>query len=205
MCVLQGRGVMLPSELTFRPPWAVNSPGENFPVLMIGGSSITMAFYIAYNQCPENEHIKTTLLEGLPNVAVFTCKTPVGVIRWLRDWHNNFHGGSDLSVLELLLLSRRIVADWSAHCVIHAITARNSHDSHGGSRDSLCWKFIQDGKYDHGPESMLEFIHTRTFLNIAEGQQWYHPIHSLLEQCGDFQSVAVPNKDRVHCSNKSMR
>ncbi len=60
------------------------------------------AFYIAHEQEPKNPEILATLREGLHNVKLLSERTPRSVLEYLRDVHNAFHKGSDVSFNEML-------------------------------------------------------------------------------------------------------
>ena len=69
---------------------------------MITWGTLSTAFYEAHVMAPDNENVVASLAEGLPNAAVYHSRTPADVIRFLRDYHNQFHNGSGYSVIELL-------------------------------------------------------------------------------------------------------
>eukprot|EP00959_Pyramimonas_sp_CCMP1952_P387427 8119238-Pyramimonas_sp.AAC.1 len=70
------------------------------PALMVTYGALSRAVYKAAKKWPENRMVQVSLTRGLRNATLFDSRTPKDVIRWLRDWHNEFHNGSRFTLLQ---------------------------------------------------------------------------------------------------------
>ena len=74
---------------------------EGVPVFeLLTFGTLTSAVYLAHKRSPENPHIKDAVLGGVEGCVVLHAKTPLDVIRWLRDFHNLFHGGQSYGLMQ---------------------------------------------------------------------------------------------------------
>lgn len=82
-------------------PWVVEAKDPNQYLLLTYGT-LAEAVYQAYEQEPTNGQIIATIRAGISNAMVFNQQTPDCVLKWLMNFHNLFHGGSNPSFIELL-------------------------------------------------------------------------------------------------------
>lgn len=76
--------------------WFCFGPGEvePFDAVSWGGRTDNMFVLMEDPLTSENEFVKASRLQGVPAARIFTSQMPRKVRRWLRDYHNGFHGGA---------------------------------------------------------------------------------------------------------------
>ncbi|CAK0815268.1 unnamed protein product, partial [Prorocentrum cordatum] len=73
---------------------------SGMPALMVTYGTLSRAVYKAAKKWPENKMAQVSLTRGLRNATLFDSRAPKDVIRWLRDWHSEFHNGSRFTLLQ---------------------------------------------------------------------------------------------------------
>jgi hypothetical protein len=82
-----------------------------------------------------------SLAVGLKYVDLYNVNTPADVLRWLKKYHNEFHGGSATSFLEVFDDAERAQASWAIYKRDNMISA-----SSGKERALLRVGFVQMGR-----------------------------------------------------------
>ncbi|CAK0872892.1 unnamed protein product [Prorocentrum cordatum] len=140
-------------------PWAVASPTtDSFPLLMISYGTLTRAVYNAHERAPGNPFVKRSIERGLQNVTVFDARLPDDVLTWLRDWHNEWHGGSRFTLIQCWQLISQMDSDFDA-------LSTSEH------RYEKIWDYITDtykSVSDRKIRSENEFIRGRTMINLLK-------------------------------------
>lgn len=136
-------------------PWMIFSEGQQLPLQAITWASLSRSFYHAAQMEPDNKFIKNALKAGLRRCRRLHENTPDDVIAWLRDYHNQFHGGARFSFTELLTEIPEIEEGWVAYRTQHGITARLGAGTAGGDSktavtyEKVYWQWVKanhDGK-----------------------------------------------------------
>ncbi|CAK0806410.1 unnamed protein product, partial [Prorocentrum cordatum] len=73
---------------------------SGMPALIVTCGTLSRAVYKAAKKWPENKMVQVSLARGLRNATLFDSRAPKDVIRWLREWRNEFHNGSRFSLLQ---------------------------------------------------------------------------------------------------------
>jgi hypothetical protein len=84
--------------------WAMIDPRDAKKRWLITFGTLTHAIYIAHKRDPTNPFIIEALATGIRGCTEFHQRTPVDVVRFLRDVHNDFHKGSKYSIETLFLV-----------------------------------------------------------------------------------------------------
>eukprot|EP00959_Pyramimonas_sp_CCMP1952_P368765 7724312-Pyramimonas_sp.AAC.1 len=113
-------------------PWAVFSPGGQLPYLMISYGTLSRAVYRAAAEDPKNKMVKLTLKQGLRHMTVLDHRTPDDVIRFLIDFHNDWHKGSTFTLLQMFNLAKTYIAAFKANKAVQ------------GDEYGCIWDFIVD-------------------------------------------------------------
>eukprot|EP00971_Amphidinium_carterae_P325981 6456573-Amphidinium_carterae.1 len=69
--------------------------------------------------------LQASVEKGLPGCRILHPNTPNNVLQWLRDYHNQFHGGHSRTPSELLLHVDTMEEAWSAQRTVIGITAKS--------------------------------------------------------------------------------
>lgn len=88
------------------------SPGHTFPLRLFTAGQTTHAFYLALEHAPDNINVQLSVKDGIQQVIAFLESTPIAVIRWARDYFNQFHDGAAVTFLELLEESLIEASEW---------------------------------------------------------------------------------------------
>ena len=83
-------------------PWLVASMVGVFPLLAVAWGSLITAVYDFMESEPNHPIAIKLKAEGLKFVAVFSHRTPMTVLVWLKGYHNEFHDGHKPSVCDWL-------------------------------------------------------------------------------------------------------
>ena len=154
-------------------PWLAYSRGQNLPMLAISWGSLSRSFYHAVEIASSNPFVLSALAAGLRGCRRLHERTPEDVIAWLRDYHNQFHGGASYSFAELLTDITEIEEGWVAYKTKNGITARLGAGSSGNSLtyEKLYWQWVQknhDGKVSSWKQydSAKSLVHTLMRLRL---------------------------------------
>eukprot|EP00959_Pyramimonas_sp_CCMP1952_P199040 4163201-Pyramimonas_sp.AAC.1 len=111
-------------------PWAIMSEGDKPPYKLVSCGALTRAIYNAFDREPQNKNVIETLNAGLEGVALYSHKAPVDVLRWLRDFHDEFRGGSGFTLLELYEPVEKIEGMWKAEAILKGYDVSNQVSRH---------------------------------------------------------------------------
>jgi hypothetical protein len=96
---------------------------------MLSFGNLSRAIYIAHTEEGDaNELVNASITAGLD--AMMLDNPPNDVVDWLRDWHNSFHGGMEVTYLQTLQDFSSMDADWRVHAIEEGITTRGSRRPH---------------------------------------------------------------------------
>ena len=168
-------------------PWAVLSEGEQPPFNLISYGTLARAIYRAAQAEPDNPNVLATLEQGLENLQVYSSKTPIDVIRWLRDFHNEFHGGSGFTVLELLKLVEKIEAQWKAHATLKGLSVSNVKAREEWINSAYPGKVASNHNYCEAKAT----IHAMRRLGV------YDEVTKMIGQLCDFNDRGLKNDELV--------
>ncbi len=187
-------------------PWCQLSEGNQAPYRMITYRQLTKGFYLAYSRVDaktkknnsddnkDKDKMKAVVAMsadvGLTNTRCLHWQTPPDVVEWLRDWHNNFHGGSKVSYVEVLQNIPRMLADWEVHARSERLTYRGCGDG-DSSWDALRWSWLST-RADCIKTGVLTsrnaFDDGKSFVNSAKSLMWYDRFITLMKQTCVFHS-----------------
>lgn len=99
--------------------WGVENDDGTIALITYG--TLASAVYEAHAKAPSNQFVIQALENGITGAVIFSNRMPQDCIRFLRDYHNSFHGGSKYSLMELyaapLLVLVACVCDFCCACV----------------------------------------------------------------------------------------
>ena len=90
-------------------------------------------------------------------------KVPDEVVLWLRDWHNQLHKGSGVSVMQLIGETPKIESEWKAHCFEKNISSKNGDGKE--SYESISSKWI-DANYGMTFHAYNRWKHAKSVSTI---------------------------------------
>ena len=109
---------------------------------MITWGHLCLAIYRAHAEEPGNPQVICTVQGGVKDATVFNPKTPTDVVSWLKNLHNEFHGGAERSFLEICEDILTVEAAWkSANHKTKDISQRGAQTPAG--YNSIYWAWIQ--------------------------------------------------------------
>ena len=94
-------------------PWVI--AGTDCLFYHMSYATLAESVYEALERDPTNQNINITFRNGIPGAIVFTPRTPVDVLEYLKELHNNFHGGVATSFLEVYGKVDEVEAGWIVH------------------------------------------------------------------------------------------
>ena len=165
------------------------SKDRSFPVRAVTGGQLTGAFYNALTAEPENRLLQISLQQGLKNVITLSETMPDSVIRWLRDYYNQFHGGCGVSFLELIEESAHANASWDSFKNVRGITANTGWE--GKSYHDAMMEFMQKHHGNEFPEKET-FMAARAVYNyLSKDTGLYDKFKKWSEDNLDFTAADI--------------
>jgi hypothetical protein len=67
---------------------------------LITYGTLTSAMYVAADRSPDNPMVKSSVEAGVEDCIILHSKTPLDVVRWMRDFHNQWHGGQGYTIMQ---------------------------------------------------------------------------------------------------------
>ena len=125
-------------------PWAMYSAGNRPPYHMLTWGTMVRGIYDALQQDPTNSNprLKELRTGGLRKCMLFHWQTPSDVRSFLRDFHNQFGGGSTNHFISWLKCCLDCEARWKASAL--------AQEGGAGGYSSRRWKYIQDNFSERG-------------------------------------------------------
>ena len=115
---------------------------------LMASATFMEAVYIAYEEEPDNEQVKSTVAAGLPHTVKVIPQTPKVVLQWIKEEFNKYNRVGT-SWVERLADIGDITAGWSLHASEQNITTRNCGRGEN-SYDSKAWEYVRthhEGKF----------------------------------------------------------
>ena len=149
------------------------------PYLLVSYGTLYRGLELAKTLWPDNENVKHAYQAGLP-IDVMHARTPKHIVEWVRDWLNQFHGGVEVSCLELMMKVREANANWKVY-------ADGKIDSRAGgptgySQQRFKWVV---GKYPGFPSPTV-LDKAISLDNTFKERQWCDYMRRLFHYMGEY-------------------
>ena len=171
-------------------PFALLFRGGTPPYLLITWGTLSRAFYEAVRRFPDNHLIQTSLQGGLADVTLLSERTPPDVYKWVRDYHNQFHGGSSMTCIQVLTETEEIEANWTAHCITNGVTTRSGVGENTYSNSLWAWL---NQKYPNRYNSMNEYESVKSAVHFLKKVGCFEVVCKMLGDLVDFRNGAINN------------
>ncbi len=104
-------------------PWAVGDLGKP-PYRLLTYRTLSSAVYAAadLDRDRKNPYVHVSVNRGLESVDLYNPRTPTDVLRWLKRFHSEWHGGSSTTFLEAFEDCQLVSDSWKVHCVEKGIS-----------------------------------------------------------------------------------
>ena len=89
---------------------------------IIGGGTLIDAIYKAIAEHEDNPNCQDLLRNGLENNLILSSTCDEGVLTWVKNVHNRFHGGQDSTLAECYREVPNSQKAWAAHKIAEGIT-----------------------------------------------------------------------------------
>jgi hypothetical protein len=155
--------------------WAICTQVAGYYEL-ISHATLAEALYIAHGRDPDNRFARQPIQVGIA-AKVFDARTPPDVIRYLKELHNEFHGGAGASHLDKYDHIDTIVAAFAAHRREHQINPRSLPTKGEGTYEKVYKKFLEEN-------------YARTFSN-------FFSFCNAWKFCNGMDNIAIK---RMHCA-----
>jgi hypothetical protein len=156
------------------------------PLRLIAAASMSQACYLAFEKQPLNPVVQHTLKAGFAGVQKLKHDLPLVLLRWVRDFHNSFHGGAGVSFLEVMKAVMEADAGWSIH----------AHDMGIGSRDpafqTKCFGWLTE-RYPCKFSSMSQFKAARAMVKKTKDLGWKDDFEVVIGEICDFRNKSLSN------------
>ena len=169
-------------------------PGK--PKLLLTFGTLTGAIYIADREDPENPQVVATIKAGLQNCTLFRRDTPEKELRWLKDFHNRWHGGSQTSFMELIEEVVVVEAGWTLHKEKNALTSRTQTGD--ASYDVLYASFVETNYKSTFPTGLC-YTSAKAFRNILVGGKFFDTFKNWVDEECDFLEPRITNEGVLRC------
>eukprot|EP00959_Pyramimonas_sp_CCMP1952_P198300 4148019-Pyramimonas_sp.AAC.1 len=174
-------------------PWAqLSAPPEGRdgdgrpPYRMITYGTLTRACYRAFEEDPSNLSVRMSIEAGLENAQIYRHKTPKDVTDFLRDFHNDFHGGSGFSAIDYLKLSLKAESQWTAHAALNGMEVSNQNARQ---------KWLQE-KFPGRFKTSNLFNEAKSTAHLLKRMNMFDEVLMLLGSCCDF--TEAKNDQLIH-------
>ena len=147
--------------------WMQWSAGRKFPALALTYNHRSQAFYrnLAAGH-KDHKFIKETLASGLRNVRMLKYNTPKFIVKFLCNYHNDFHEGASATFVRFILEVAQLEAEWKVYAKARGIGSRDP------KYDEKYWEFIKS-KPDHKVKSYQQFEQTKSmYHNLLRFDAW---------------------------------
>ena len=84
--------------------------------------------------CDKNPQVEASIIQGLPDPLILSPRTPKDVITWIKEMHNEFHGGAGQTIMEHMERALDAQAAWVAELKRSGKTARANPSTGPGRR-----------------------------------------------------------------------
>ena len=144
------------------------------------------AIRAACERFPDNPNVIRTRTNGLQDVDVYDERMPNDCARWLCDYHNDFHGGSKTSFVQILELTISVEAHVTAYTMQAGISTRDP------MYNPRCWESISK-HFKNKYTSMKMFLRCRSLIHsLKDLGLWEHMSKMMQARC-NFRDVRLQN------------
>jgi hypothetical protein len=151
---------------------------SGLPLQLLTWGTLGRAFYKCVDEHGSHPNIVASLDAGLSGVVILSGRLPRDCIAFVRDYHNQFHGGASDSWIKLLKDTVEVEANWLAH-----VSLRNPSSS-----GLAAWL---NERYKNKYASVNQFDNTKISVHKLNE---YGP--TFMEEFTSFFAGVVKFKDR---------
>eukprot|EP00959_Pyramimonas_sp_CCMP1952_P457003 9474123-Pyramimonas_sp.AAC.1 len=174
-------------------PIAVGSAVEPDSEL-VGGGTMVEAAVVAYKMSKDNKHVQWVVEHGIPDTILLKTGTPDDVLRWIKHQANQFHQGSEMTIIELYDECIAVFLGWEMYRNEHGIT-KNSCPKKGPLRyekQRETYVITQHSDF-FGECKWQQFDNCKVFQAELERFGIYNEYKTTVENKMDFADNRVDN------------
>jgi hypothetical protein len=187
-------------------PWAVCSKGYKPPYRLVSFGSVGRALYRIAKLYKEGKitdpkevsNVKASLDAGFVDVTLWVDWVPKDVTDWLINFHNRWHDGMSTHFLALMLKAPKVECEWTAHRLLHGITARDGKNGHSCS--VLCTEWLQEQKDCF--DTSETFDAAKAVMKTLEKHAWLEGVRGTLRDLCQFRNPRIDSAvliKNIHC------
>ena len=123
--------------------WLVDGGGDEAnhkPYQAITFGNLSTALYTVWDTeaAKNSDMVKAAVADGRDSCVVLNSRKRLSILKWLRDWHNKFHGGGSLTTVEFLYKAVKPKLFGRIHKTKLRLGARSPN------YQALLWYFVQN-------------------------------------------------------------
>ena len=147
-------------------PWGVGTLGIT-PYKLLTYGTLSSALYSAAEMDTDRsiECVQVSIRRGLEMVDLYDPRTPADVLRWLKRFHNEWHGGSATTYLESFEDVQLVSDTWKVYCLEHGIS---SESGRGSESYAVLYRKYVELEFSDEFSSYNKFSHTKSIVNTLE-------------------------------------